>query len=183
MTLKGPVYTRPVSPGRRGFLLAALGLAVIGGGLGAGLSLGGSQSPVPGSVQSLVRKAHPGLAYLPTRLPAGYRYSKYDSFRTGFGFFFSKAGEAPNQLGYGTGLSACATEGSPMHTFTMDGVQVRWSATYEDQQAWRCLITPKGRLVIDAYRSIAGDDGLKTPKQLHDALDLVRMVAYSRRIG
>jgi hypothetical protein len=146
---------------------------------------GSAHLPVSSRVQSLIEKAHPGVAFVPTRLPAGYRYWKYNSGRSGFGIFFSKPrqGLPPAQLGYGTGFGACGTYGSAMHTFTMNGVPVQWSATYEDQQAWRCLTTTKRTLIIDASWSISGDDSLKTPKQLSDARDLTAVVAYSKRIG
>ena len=70
-----------------------------------------------------------------------------------------------------------------MRTFRMNGVDVRWSATVADQEAWRCFKTTKGAEVIDAWTSIPGDGGLKTPRKLSDAGDLAALVAYSKPIG
>jgi hypothetical protein len=135
---------------------------------------------VPYRVQRAITKAHPLFADVPTRLPAGYHYAKYVGGRTGFDIWFSKPGEAPDQLGYHVMAASCARKG--LHTFRMNGVTVFWSATYEDQQAWRCLRRARRSIVLTASRSVPGDEALNTPKRRRDALDLVRLVAYSQRI-
>jgi hypothetical protein len=140
-------------------------------------------SALSNNLQRAVVKTLPRFAYVPTRLPAGYHYSDYTLSRYGFDAWFSKAGETPNQLGYHVVVKArCAAMGSAMHSFTMNGVTVSWSATYEDQQAWRCVTRDHVPFVVSASRSIAGDDVLTTRKTRDDARDLVRLVAYTKQI-
>ncbi len=69
-----------------------------------------------------------------------------------------------------------------MHIFSMNGVRIRWGGTYEDQEAWRCFTRSHVSVVITAGRSISGDDSLDTPRRLHDAQDLARLVAYIKHI-
>jgi hypothetical protein len=66
-----------------------------------------------------------------------------------------------------------------MHTFEANGVHVEWSATYEDQQAWRCLTVDGKQIAITAHRSVPGDDSLDTPGRLQDAQQMVDLVAYA----
>ena len=141
----------------------------------------GTASPaVPARVQRALARAHPTLAYVPTRLPAGYHYSTHVVGRTGFDVWFSKPGEAPDQLGYHVAQASCSLRGE--HTFRMNGITVFWSATYEDQQAWRCLRLAGRPVVVTASRSVPGDEALNTPARRRRALDLVRLVVYLQRI-
>ena len=138
---------------------------------------------VPYRIQRTIVHADPMVAYIPTRLPAGYRSAKYASDRRGFGIWFNNPVRSPNDLGYDVLVAACSTAGRPMHTFiSLNGVRVRWSATYEDQHAWRCLTRDGMAVILTASRSVAGDDSLITPRQRHDALDLVRLIASSERL-
>lgn len=153
--------------------------------VGAAVGCGSSSTisvALPQRLQREVAKTEPILAFVPTRLPPGYRYADHSVTRSGFDIWFSKAGEAPDQLGFHVRKASCATQGSAMHAFHINGAVVSWSATYEDQEAWRCFARGSVRFVISASRSIPGDDSLDTPRRLHHALDLVRLVAYVRHI-
>jgi uncharacterized membrane protein len=136
---------------------------------------------VPVSVQQQIASEHPKLAYLPTRLPAHYRFTHWEDSSAGFGMWFDPPGQTPPwrvELGYGVGPYDCASEGASMHILRVNGLNVRWSATEADQQAWRCIDGG----VVDASASIPGDDSLKTPKQRQDALNLATVVAYAEPI-
>jgi hypothetical protein len=137
---------------------------------------------VPDRVQRAIVRSHPLVAYFPTRLPAGYRYAKYVSGDRGFDIWFNNPVRSPNDLGYDVLVAACSTAGRPMHTFSLNGVRVFWSATYEDQHAWRCLTRGGMAVILTASRSVPGDDNLSTPRQRRDALDLVRLIALSERL-
>ncbi len=136
---------------------------------------------VPHRVQRQIARLHPRLAFVPTLLPPGYHYAKWIAGRGGFDISFDNPERTPNDLGYDVVKADCAAAGQAMKTFRMNGVNVSWSATYEDQQAWRCLKVGHTTLVLTASRSVAGDDALNTPSRRRDALDLVRLVAYVRR--
>jgi hypothetical protein len=150
--------------------LAVLALATVSAGAAT------SASPaVPLTVQRAIRKrVTPLAAYLPSRVPAGYRYRTWQGSRSGFEIWFG-------QLAFGAGVAhSCSVGGSPMKTFRIAGVNVFWSATYEDQQAWRCVRRGHVTILLQSGQSIPGDDGTNTPKTLRDALLLARLVAYAR---
>jgi len=138
---------------------------------------------VPYRVQLAIEKSHPVLAYAPRRLPHGYQYAKYLDGRHGFDLWFNNSARAPDDLGYDAVKAACRTAGHSMHTFRANGVLVFWSATYEDQRAWRCLTRAGTTVILTASRSVSGDDMLNSPSRRRDALDLVRLVAFSERLG
>jgi hypothetical protein len=121
------------------------------------------------------------LAYVPTRLPPGYHYTERFSYgQNDFGLSFNKRRDTHDQLGYTVREAHCP--GGAMHVFRVNGVRIRWSGTYEDQQAWRCVTSGNVSLIISASRSISGDSPLNTPRRVHDALLLARVVANIRHI-
>lgn len=169
-----PVVRRP------GPALGILLLALVA----AGGALGSGRPPaMPLSLERSIAKSLPVLAYFPTRIPAPWHYSDhaFNRFgRPGFDLWFSKPGE-PDLLGYHVVEGLCP--GYAMHTFRMNKVTVRWSATYEDQKAWRCF--SKGHIAFSvlASASVPGDDNLTTARRRRDALTLVQLIAYIKRIS
>ena len=143
--------------------------------------------PVPSRVQRAIAHGYRQLAYLPTRLPHGFRYTSYDGVR-GFDFnvwFSSRRGQTV-ALEYGVVAAECVTQGST-HSFTVNGLRISWSGTYTDQRAWRCITYGRTTLTVSASRSVEGDanplagNGL-TPKQRRDALQLAQVVAYAEPV-
>jgi hypothetical protein len=136
---------------------------------------------IPQSVQREIEKSFGRLAYVPTRLPPGYHYSQHFSYSpTDFGLSFNKRGDVHDQLGYTVREAHCP--GGTMRVFRVNALRIRWSGTYEDQQAWRCIKSGNASLIVSASRSISGDSALDTPKRVHDALVLARVVANIRHI-
>lgn len=129
----------------------------------------------------MIKKRDPQTAFVPTRLPIGYHYIKWTPGRKGFDIYFGPA--ATPAMGFDVLETSCAKYGHPMRTFHLNGFTVYWSATYEDQQAWRCITDGRLHIGLEASRSIPGDDTTKTPAKLRHALDLVRLVAYARRVS
>ncbi len=134
---------------------------------------------VPVSVQETIARENPKLAYFPTRLPAGFQYASDDVSQYGFDLYFTGAG----QPSFGVGSGYCYPRGDAMHTFTLSGVSVSWSATYEDQQAWRCVNSGGTSVLIQATASVSGDDSLNNSIQRQDALNLATLVAYAKPIS
>lgn len=161
------------------YLLALVSLAAAVTGCGSGFAF----SPaLPQPVQRAIAKDDPTLAYFPTRLPSGYHYAEHFSNRPNdFGLSFSNPREMHSQLGYHVREAHCP--GGAMHIFGLNGAHIRWSGTYEDQQAWRCLTSDNVSFVISASRSISGDSVLNTPRRFHDAMVLARVVANIKHIG
>ncbi len=135
---------------------------------------------IPVSVQETIARENPQLAYFPTRLPPGYEYAYEENVSpAGFDLYFTGIG----QPSFGVVSAFCYTEESAMHTFALNGVSVFWSATYEDQQAWRCVDTGGTNVLIQASASVSGDDSLDTSLRRQDALALATLVAYAKPVG
>jgi len=160
------------------FLVVGVGVIALATACG---SSGSALSPVlPQSSQHAIAKENPLLAYVPTALPAGDHYSgRFSNVHDEVGLTF--AGPTGSHRGFTFGAeqlshSPCPALGT-MHVFALNGVRVRWSGTFVDQQAWRCIERGGVTARIFAARSIAGDDSLGTPKARADALELARIVA------
>jgi hypothetical protein len=80
----------------------------------------------------------------------------------------------------------CKAEGSPMLSFTLNGLHVLWSGEYTDQHAWRCVTRNGTSVVIEASRSVPGDAnpvaGSPTREQRRHALVLAKVVAHAKPI-
>jgi hypothetical protein len=136
---------------------------------------------VPAKVQAAIARAHPRLAYAPTRLPANYHYISWRRGRRGFDIYFGRRRSA--EIGFHVNTFLCAAYGHPMRTFHENGQAVAWSATYENQQAWRCITRGTTHIGIIATATIPGDDALTSRTRRKHARTLVRLVAYARRIS
>lgn len=143
---------------------------------------------VPGGVQQAIVDGYPQFAYLPTRVPHGLNYTSYDGVR-GFEFdmWFGSRDGSTAALEYSVVAADCATQASPMQSFTVNGVEVSWSGDYTNQRAWRCVTGGRTSLVVSASRSVEGDANpfepdKVTPKQHRDALGLAQVVAYAEPI-
>jgi hypothetical protein len=103
---------------------------------------------VPLSVQRLIRKRAPLEPYIPTWLPKGYHYVKYENLSSR-GFYFASKDGVP-RLGWDvvrTPLASC-NQGRGRRTFRLRGVVVHYSGEpHSDQNAWRC-ITRRGLHVL-----------------------------------
>jgi hypothetical protein len=96
---------------------------------------------VPLSVQRAIKQqVRPLIAYVPTRVPAGWHYVGWAHRRQaplvlsiGFGW---RRNRAPD-IGFNVDGYGCDREVHPMKTFHFNGFKVFWSITYEDASAWR----------------------------------------------
>jgi hypothetical protein len=121
--------------------------------------------------QGIDERYRPELRYLPTRLPTGFQYAKWRAYRLGFDIYFKRGRDGLPLLGFHVLVTSCANFGGQQRTLRIGGVTVFWSATHEDQQAWRCLSA--GRLHFVVSSSSVGND-LSIPK-------LARLVVFARR--
>jgi hypothetical protein len=141
-----------------------------------------TSSVVPPGIQQTIKKSYPQFPYVPTALPPGFRYIKWHRAKIGFDIYFGRQSSLPD-LGFHALKVSCAGYGHAIKTFRLNGVNVYWSATYEDQQAWRCLTRSHLHVVLSASRSVPGDDTTSTTAGRRDALYLARLVAFARRVG
>jgi hypothetical protein len=104
---------------------------------------------VPPFIQQLVRRRAGELAYIPTRVPFGYRYRSYtwrDARLTIRLVDPRYPNPARHTVLFGArrfaGTAASCADGKTK-TLQLDGNRVYWDGTV----AWRCVRAPGGRLV------------------------------------
>jgi hypothetical protein len=141
-----------------------------------------SSPPVPLTVQrEIQQRVKPIYTWTPTFAPVGDRYARWGRASNGNGLsiFFNRRGGPTDDLIFNVAANgSCAKNfGRPMKTFVFGGVKVHWSATYEDQQAWRCLKSPTGTpFAIWASQNHPGADDPRS----HWAVDLAQVVASAK---
>jgi hypothetical protein len=162
-----------------GRILALVALAAAAASCGSG----SSDSPVlPHNVQRAIVKKFPRLAYVPTRLPAGYHYAGHYFGRTGFDPYFSKEGHGPGQLDYAVGPLksytgvplSCASLPGATKTFTLNGVKVSWTANGGGDYAWRCF---------DNLFDVSAGRNTAAPTAEVSTAAMVQILAYLKRIS
>lgn len=137
-----------------------------------------SSAPVPSDVQQGVHDKYGSLGFIPTQVPNGYGFRNWGGGATSFGFTFGP--DQTQEIQFGVDEVSCQSAGAAMQTFETNGVTVDWSATEEDQQAWRCVTVGGTDVLLIASRSVPGDVTLDTPAELQDAQQLVDLVAYAQ---
>ena len=149
-------------------------------------------TPVPTAAARAIKTHVPArYAYIPHRIPAGWRYVSWDAGKAtpalfprgkGLNIWFA-AGQSSSA---GPGLHVftvkrCSLRGA-MQTYRLNGTKVAWSATYADGEAWRCVAGP-GRSTIEI---VASGDGIGTSSAAAArayATELARLVASARRLS
>jgi hypothetical protein len=163
--------------------MAVLGLL----GLVSASGCGGSarRLPPPRGVPSYFVKAietgYPGMDYLPSRLPKGFRYDSSRTYATSYDVYYDAKG-----IIFGTTFemlqAPCHQFGRARHTFHVNGRRIQWSATPSAQQAWLCLTSKDGHSFgIWARAAYPGDANLASPRRRRDARRLAYLVGYALR--
>jgi hypothetical protein len=112
-------------------------------------------SPVPVSVQRAIPKDVPAsVRYVPTQVPSGYRYAKWNGARDGVDIYFAQHDRRPT-LGFHA-LAAgpagtCTAGGTQIYRF--GSVRVSFERDRYSDQYWRCV--RGGRVSIEATASHA----------------------------
>ena len=102
-----------------------------------------SNPVVPRVVQAQIKLKAPGLAYVPTRMAIGFRYTSWlKTPSTVETTFDNKAGWEIRFVA--TRLYGLCRTGMEK-SFQLDGNKVYWSHTGAEQQAWRCVKRPDGK--------------------------------------
>ena len=125
--------------------LSALTL-VLAAAVSAGGAWAASTSLVPAFAQAEIAKRVPLLPYVPSRLAApSFRYSKWTHTGSALRIWFrNKAGQ---EIVFVAARSKAPCAAGKEKTFQLSGVKVYWGHTSEEQQAWRCVLDPKGNQV------------------------------------
>lgn len=138
-----------------------------------------SSRVVPLRVQRVLKTHAPRVAYVPTRLPRGFRYDHYENLgRSGFDLYFNccSSSSVIAVIGFDALVlrpgDPC-NQGSPMKRLRIDGILVLWNSGHNDQMAWRCIRRGRTRLLLTGSTS----SDWRTPRRL------AQMVASARPIG
>lgn len=152
---------------RRLFLIVGLAAA------GPAFSATPSTPPVPPVAQARIHAKAPTLAYVPTRIPIGFRYRRWSYEQGAVRIWFR------NKTGWEIVFVAVANRGDCRagreKTFQLAGNKIFWAQTANEQQAWRCLVGRSGRQI----RLVAAT--VQPPNKFAD-VGLGSIVTSARRI-
>ena len=154
--------------------IATIGLVLCGALLAAAATGAATKPAVPRIAQLRILRATPRLAYVPTRMAAGFHYVGWQKSPSNLEITFD------NKAGWEIRFIALPTSGSCRtgmeKSFQLDGNKVYWSHTGAEQMAWRCVTGPSGRPV----RLVASSP--QPPTKFAD-VGLGRVVASGKRIA
>jgi hypothetical protein len=110
--------------------------------------LAATPPPVPPSVQQAIVLRTPQLAYVPTRIPAGYRYLKWR--------WVAEAGlvriwfrnSAGKEIVFVSAWQYGNCRSGREKTFDLSGKKVYWAHGAQEQEAWRCVAPSGGGGVV-----------------------------------
>jgi hypothetical protein len=91
---------------------------------------------VPVPVQTQIVAKAPQLAYAPSRLAPGWRYSHWTHAGAVRIWFTNKAGR---EIVFVAARFAGDCRAGREKTFQLAGVKVYWGHTADEQEAWRCV--------------------------------------------
>jgi hypothetical protein len=106
-----------------------------------------STPPVPLQAQQAIKHRTTIYAYVPPRVPLGFRYYRWSftpkppALRI---VFRNKAGW---EIVFSAAAGAACTGAGKEKTFQLDGNKVYWSHTAAEQQAWRCVVGRNHKLI------------------------------------
>lgn len=107
-----------------------------------------NQTPVPSQVREAIVKDYPVMAFLPGRLPSGYRYANWTHFKTGYQLVFLH-GSVTNQVDLQVLSRPCPAppKGPAKATLHVNGHTLKWLQTNHGAIVWRCM-TNRGRSFV-----------------------------------
>jgi hypothetical protein len=133
-----------------------------------------SRSVVPQPVQVQIEHKAPGMAYAPTRMALGFRFTSWQRTPTTMEITFDNKAGWEIRFVVLRFSGACRT--GMEKSFQLDGNKVYWSHTGVEQQAWRCITRPDGRQL----RLVASSP---QPATVFADVGLGRVVASGKKIA
>jgi hypothetical protein len=95
--------------------------------------------PVPSRSQQAIEKRASTLAYVPARVPTGWRYYRWAFTPTPPALRIWFRNKARQEITFVASPLRGACQAGREKTFQLDGNKVYWSHTANEQQAWRCV--------------------------------------------
>jgi hypothetical protein len=113
----------------------------------------GDQGTVPSQVREAIVKGFPGRAFVPGRLPTGYRYANWAySKRPGLAYvLIFQHGSVKDQIDLVVGRQPCPAPpkrpAKDTHTLHVNGHELKWLQSSKGPIVWRCM-TNEGRSFV-----------------------------------
>jgi hypothetical protein len=142
---------------------------------------------IPPAVEEAIARGVPAeYAYVPTRIPSGWRYRAWDAGRETPGLFPRGRGlniwfTTPHPSGAGFHVYAdrrCRRE-TAMRRFRFGRIVVAWRTNFGDDRAWRCVPTRRGMLQVSL--SFVGSTSLNVDLDARRAEPVARMLVGIKR--
>lgn len=123
---------------------------------------GSNQMTVPSHVREAIVRDHAGWAFLPGRLPSGYRYANWTNCRNQSCYeldFRHGSGKSQVSLGLQVQRRPCPAPpkwpAKDTHTLRVDGHALKWLQSDHGPIVWRCM-SIKGRPLVIFGVSVNG---------------------------
>lgn len=120
-------------------------LTVAAGAAGASAA---TKPAVPTFTQHQIAKRAPPLAYVPARVPSGYRYDRWayvTKSQPALRIAFRNA--AKKEITFSASFREGACDAGKQKFFRMAGNSVWWAERADEQRAWRCVVGTTDRIV------------------------------------
>jgi hypothetical protein len=157
--VKARTMLRPVVLGA---VLFALVLALFGCAARGSNQTKSKQTTVPSQVREAIVRDHPGMAFLPGRLPSGYRYANWENCRNQSCYelnFRHGSGTSQVSIALQVQRRPCpALPKSPAkdtHTLHVNGHTLKWLQSENGPIVWRCIANRERSFVIFGVTSSA----------------------------
>lgn len=103
--------------------------------------------PVPLRSQQAIKQRTTLYAYLPARVPIGFRYYRWSFTPKPAALRIVFRNKAGWEIVFSASPGAACTGAGKEKSFQLDGNKVYWSHTATEQHAWRCVVGRNHKLI------------------------------------
>lgn len=120
-------------------------IGVVIAGLAAASAAAASAPTVPVRSQQAIERRTKLYAYIPARIPLGFRYYRWSFTPSPPALRIAFRNKTGWEIVFSASPGAGCTGAGKEKTFQLDGNKVYWAHTASEQQAWRCVVGRNGR--------------------------------------
>jgi hypothetical protein len=102
-------------------------------------------SPVPVHSQQAIKQRTALYAYVPARVPLGFRYYRWSFTPKPPALRIQFRNKAGWEIVFSASPGAACSGAGKEKSFQLDGNKVYWSHTATEQRAWRCVVGRNGK--------------------------------------
>lgn len=106
-----------------------------------------TSQPVPLHSQQAIKQRTALYAYVPARVPIGFRYYRWSFTPKPAALRIQFRNRAGWEIVFSASSGAACTGAGKEKSFQLDGNKVYWSHTAAEQQAWRCVAGRNHKLI------------------------------------